>query len=435
MIAPSNPRELLECLFEIGVAAAHPKNAIPRHLPEPVAGRTFVVGAGKASAAMAHALETAWTEQGYGPLAGLVVTQYGYGVYCISIEIVEAAHPVPDEKGVTAARRILEIANDLGADDQLITLISGGGSSLLCLPPDSIGLKVKQEINAALLRSGATIREINTIRKNFSLIKGGRLACAASPARVVTLVLSDIPGDEPQLVASGPTLPDVSSVEDARRIIQRYRLKLPQSALDWLTNDSAAAPAPAELVRAGNTTELIGSAQQSLQEAANYAEGLGITTHILSDCLEGEARDVGAVHAGIVHQVLKHGQPFKAPCIVLSGGETSVSLKGNGRGGRNTEFLLSFACGTRRLPVQALSADTDGIDGSESNAGAFSDGTTIERLLAKNMDPNQLLEKNDAWTAFSELNDLFETGPTQTNVNDFRAIAIGLEGRCSIHQG
>nr|WP_210272724.1 glycerate kinase [Chthonobacter rhizosphaerae] len=415
----------MKSLYDAAVAAADPAEVIGAYLPAPVKGRTVVVGAGKASAAMAAAFEDAWEAKGHGPLEGLVVTRYGHGHPTRHIEIVEAAHPVPDEKGAATAGRIFDLVKDLGPDDQVVALISGGGSSLLSLPPDVIGKEAKRAVNKILLASGASIHEMNCVRKHLSLIKGGRLARAAHPARVISLVLSDIPGDDPALVASGPTIPDGTTRADALAIVERYRMDLPEAALAWLNSPEAEAPKPSDPDFAHDTHHVIAAAQMSLDAAAAKAREAGFTPYILSDSIEGEARDVGEVHAGIVRQVVARNQPFARPCVILSGGETTVTVRAKGRGGRNAEFLLSFAIGVAGVPgVTALAADTDGIDGSENNAGAFCDTTSSDRLFATGTNPKAFLAGNDAYSAFETLGDLLVTGPTRTNVNDFRAILI-----------
>lgn len=416
-----DPRHFLKSLFLGAVDAADPVRIIPQNLPAKPKGRTIVVGAGKASAAMAKAFEDVWD----GDLTGLVVTRYEYGVECSRIEILESAHPVPDAAGLNAATRMLEFVSGLNQDDLVVALISGGGSSLLPLPPASIGLEGKAAINDALLKSGATIHEMNCLRKYMSTIKGGRLAAAAYPARVVSLVLSDIPGDDPALVASGPTIPDGTSRDDALAIVERYKMSLPVSAMDWLRDAANIAPDPGDPRFARNEVRTIGAAQMSLLAAAEMARNAGVDAHILSDAIEGEARDVGLVHAAMARQVLMRDEPFSKPALLLSGGETTVTLRGRGRGGRNTEFLLGFAIAIRGLSgIHALAADTDGIDGSEANAGAFADGSTFDRLLEAGVDPRACLAGNDAYSAFEAIGDLLVTGPTRTNVNDFRAILL-----------
>ncbi len=421
------PREFLRMLFDAAVAAADPAVTVAKHLPAPPKGRTIVVGAGKASAAMAAALEAVW----HGPLEGLVVTRYGYGATCRKIEIVEAAHPVPDAAGETAARRMLKRVAGLTPDDLVIALISGGGSALLPLPAPGLTLADKQEVNRQLLASGMPIHDMNLIRKHLSAIKGGRLAAAAAPARVVSLVLSDIPGDDPALVASGPTIPDARGPGEARTLVARYGLQLPPAAANWIASQACAAPLPDDPAFARNSVALIASAALSLRAAADLAETNGIPTHILSDAIEGEARDIGLMHAALAREVATRNRPFQRPALLLSGGETTVTIGAAGtglkpgRGGRNSEFLLSFALKIAGLEgVHALAADTDGIDGSEPNAGAFADGGSTLRMRVAGIDPPAALAGHNAWTAFNATGDLLVTGPTRTNVNDFRAILV-----------
>ncbi|ODN70168.1 glycerate kinase type-2 family protein [Methylobrevis pamukkalensis] len=420
-----DPRGFLTALYRTAVDAADPAKIIARHLPERPKGRTVVVGAGKASAAMAQAFEDAWEAAGNGLPEGLVVTRYGYGQPCRSIEIVEAAHPVPDAAGAAAAGRIMDLVQGLGPDDLVVALISGGGSSLLSMPPESVGGEVKRAVNKVLLESGASIHEMNCVRKHLSRIKGGRLARAAHPAKVATLVISDIPGDNPALVASGPTIPDGTTRADAMAIIERYRMQLPEPAMAWLGTEAAAAPRPDDPAFARDTVAVIAAAQISLDAAAAEAREAGLDVHVLSDAIEGEARDVGSVHAALARQVALRGQPFARPCLILSGGETTVTVRAKGRGGRNSEFLLAFAIGIAGLDgVTALAADTDGIDGSEDNAGALCDGASAAAIFASGENPKTLLARNDAWGAFERSGGLLVTGPTRTNVNDFRAILI-----------
>jgi hydroxypyruvate reductase len=421
-----NARQFLKSLFDAAVAAADPERVIGDYLPAPVEGRTVVVGAGKASAAMAAAFERAWRAKGYGGLNGLVVTRYGHAHPCEDIEVIEAAHPVPDARGEAAASRIFDRVKDLGPTDQVVALISGGGSALLSMPPAAVGKDVKRAVNQVLLASGASIHEMNCVRKHLSLIKGGRLARAAHPAKVVSLVLSDVPGDNPALVASGPTLPDRTTRTEALAIIDRYRMEMPEAAMAWLRSEAAEAPRPGDPDFASDSHFVIAAAQMSLEAAARAARAAGLTPYILSDSIEGEARHVGEVHAAIARQVVAKGQPFAGPCVLLSGGETTVTLRRKGgRGGRNAEFLLAFAIGIAGIQgVTAVAADTDGIDGTEDNAGAFCDGESSARLFAKGKNPKSCLAENDAYSAFKELDDLLVTGPTRTNVNDFRAILI-----------
>ncbi|MFP9135911.1 glycerate kinase [Devosia sp. XGJD_8] len=414
-------RALLEQMFHRAVAQAQPALGVRLHLPERPAGRTVVIGAGKASAQMARAFEEAWD----GPLTGLVVTRYGYAEACSRIEIVEAAHPVPDEAGFLAARRILETVSGLSPDDLVVTLISGGGSSLLPAPAPGLTLDDEQAINRALLASGAPISVMNLIRNQFSAIKGGRLAAHCAPARVATLVVSDVPGDDPAVVASGPTIPMAGTRELARKYANLYRLDLPPHAHALLAGDDNLAPLPGDPVFARNSVRTIASAALSLEAAAELARQHGIEAAILSDSIEGESRDVAQVLAAMAREVSQRNRPFKKPVVLLSGGETTVTLRGRGRGGRNAEFLLALAIAIDGVEgISALAADTDGIDGSEDNAGAFVDGGTATRLRKAGLDPLAALAANDAWGAFNAIGDLLVTGPTGTNVNDFRAIVI-----------
>ena len=414
-------RDLLQDLFDHAVAAAQPALAIGASLPPRPAGRTVVIGAGKASAQMAKAFEEAWD----GPLKGLVVTPYGYAAPCQHIEIVEAAHPVPDPAGYLAARRIMEIVSGLSHDDLVVALISGGGSALLPQPAPGMTLEDEQAVNQALLASGAPIGVMNVIRNEVSAIKGGRLAVLAAPARVATLIVSDVPGDDPALVASGPTVPLNSTRAAARHLVSLYGIELPQAAHEVLASDVNPAPRPNDPALVHNTVRIIASASLSLEAAAARAQVLGLAAHILSDAVEGEARDVARVHAAIAREVRTRNRPFAKPAVILSGGETTVTLRGAGRGGRNAEFLLAFAiaiAGTEG--ITALAADTDGIDGAGDNAGAVADGGTATRMRAASIDPLAALADNDAYNAFRAVDGLFMTGPTGTNVNDFRAIIV-----------
>ena len=414
-------KTFLVSLFEAAVAAADPEITIKDHLPERPKGRTIVVGAGKGAAQMAAAFEKAWD----GPLEGTVVTRYGYAAPCARIEVIEAAHPVPDQAGLAAARRLMERVYGLTEDDLVVALICGGGSALLPAPAGELTLDDEIAVNRALLASGAPIAAMNAVRKHVSAIKGGRLAAAASPARVVSLVVSDIPGDDPALVASGPTVPDATTRADALAIVAAYSMKLPAAVMAHLASPGAEAPRPGDPRFSSNTVAVIASAAQSLEAAAAAAQAQGIAAVILSDSIEGEARDVGSVHAAIAREVAAKGRPFARPVVMLSGGETTVTLRGKGKGGRNSEFLLSFALGVDGVArIEALAADTDGIDGSEDNAGAFADGTSVSRMRAAGVDAKAALAGNDAFTAFAATGDLFSPGPTGTNVNDFRAILI-----------
>lgn len=415
-------RSFLASLFDAAVAAADPQKVITAHLPARPKGRTVVVGAGKGAAQMAKALEACWD----GPLTGVVVTRYGFGVACDRIEIIEASHPVPDEAGLVASRRLLEAVSGLSADDLVIALVSGGGSALLPAPPEGLTLADEIAVNNALLASGAPISAMNVVRKHLSMIKGGRLAAAAHPAKVVSLIVSDIPGDIPSLVASGPTVPDRTTRHDALRAIDRYRLALPQSVERHIRSAAAGAPHPDDPRFAGNEVRIIASAGVSLAAAAAAARRRGVEAVVLSDAIEGEAREVAHMHAAMAIHVVERNEPFCKPVVLLSGGETTVTLAGKGKGGRNSEFLLSLAIDIDgRTDITAIAADTDGIDGSEDNAGAFADGNSIARLAVRSLDARKLLDANDSWSAFHAIGDLFIPGPTGTNVNDFRAILIG----------
>lgn len=417
----ADPRQLLRAMFDAAVAAAQPALVMPPHLPSPPRGRTIVVGAGKASAAMAQALERHWP----GPLEGLVVTRYGHAVACQRIEIVEASHPVPDAAGEAAARRMLALVQGLGPDDLVVALLSGGGSALLALPAEGLTLAHKQEVGRALLRSGASIDEMNCVRKHLSAIKGGRLAAAAHPAPLVTLAISDVPGDDPSIIASGPTVADPSTLADARAILAKYAITPPAPVEAHLAGADSETPKPGDPRLVGAGTVLVATPLRSLEAAAGVARTASVTPVILGDALEGEAREVARVMAGIARSVRAHGHPSTAPCVLLSGGETTVTVKGEGRGGRNTEFLLALAIALDGLPgVHAIACDTDGIDGSEDNAGALMTDGTLAGAADSGLDAKASLAGNDAYGLFAALGDLVVTGPTLTNVNDFRAVLI-----------
>jgi hydroxypyruvate reductase len=423
MTATNTPdrRPLLRRMFDAAIAAAQPALCLPPHLPGKPKGRTIVIGAGKASAAMARALEDHWD----GPLEGLVVTRYGYEVPCQRIEIVQAAHPVPDAAGLRATERIRELVTGLSADDLVIALISGGGSSLLVGPAPGLTLEHKQAVNKALLASGASISEMNCVRRHLSAVKGGRLAAACHPARVLTLLISDVPGDNPMDIASGPTVGDPTTRADALAIIQRYRIDVPVPVRAWLEREDSESIKPGDERLQRIDTRIITAPQMALEAAAQVAREAGVTPYILGDSLEGEARDVGKVLAGFTRQVVMHGQPFQTPCVLLSGGETTVTLRGQGRGGRNVECLLSLAVALDGLPgVHALAGDTDGVDGVEEIAGACITPDTLERAWAQGINPRSSLDDNDGHGFFQALGDAVVTGPTLTNVNDFRAIVI-----------
>jgi hydroxypyruvate reductase len=414
-------RNVLMGLFRAAVEAADPMRIVPPHLPAAGRGRTLVIGAGKASAQMARAVELNWKE----PIQGLVVTRYGHKVPTERIEIVEAAHPVPDQAGLDAATRMLRLVQGLTPDDLVLCLISGGGSALLPLPVPGLTLSDKQQVNRALLRSGATISEMNCVRKHLSAIKGGRLGAACAPARVVTLLISDVPGDDPSVIASGPTVPDPTTCAEALAILQKYSISEPASAIDYLRKAHDETPKPGDPRLARAEARLIGTPQASLEAAAEFSEAAGFTPMILSDAIEGEARDVALVHAAIARQAANRGQPVHPPCVLLSGGETTVTVRGQGRGGRNAEFLLALAIALEGHPrVHAIACDTDGIDGTEDNAGAIAGPDTLQRAAALSLRAKDFLADNDGYTFFSRLGDLVVTGPTLTNVNDFRAILI-----------
>lgn len=418
-----DPRTFLTALFRCAVKAADPRDALAAHLPERPKGRTVVVGAGKASSRMAAALESLWE----GPLEGVVIDRHGEVTPTGRVKVLQAAHPVPDENGIAGSRALLEAVRGLTADDLVIALVSGGGSALMPLPGGRLTLEDERAVNRALLNSGAPIVAMNIVRKHISAIKGGRLAKAAAPARVVSLLVSDVAGDNPAMVASGPTVADLTTPQDALDVISEYRIDLPRQVMAHLHSAAALAPRPDDPDFARNTSVVIASARTSLNAAADLARTMGIEAAVLSDAIEGEAKDVARMHAAMARQVKRFGEPFKRPVVMLSGGETTVTLTGGpaGKGGRNTEFLLSLARGIEgSAGIDALAADTDGIDGSEDNAGAFADGQSLARMRAAGVDPKKALCNHDAWSAFAAIGDLFVTGRTGTNVNDFRAILV-----------
>ena len=415
------PRELLLSVFQAALAAADPALCVPPHLPAAPKGRTVVVGAGKASAAMARAVEDHWQ----GALSGLVITRYGHAVPCSRIEIVEAAHPVPDEAGRQAAARILDMVQGLSADDLVLCLISGGGSALLSLPAPGLSLEDKQAVNRALLKCGATISEMNCLRKHLSAIKGGRLAAAAAPARTVSLLISDVPGDDPSIIASGPTVPDPSSSADALAVLEKYAIEAPEAVVAHLRGGRDETPKPGDPRLAGAEAVLIASPQGSLEAAARAAREAGVTPYILGDRIEGEARQVAEMHADIARQAAARGEPVAPPALILSGGETTVTVRGKGRGGRNAEFLLALTVALDGAPgIHAIACDTDGIDGTEDNAGALTGPDSLARAAGLGLDARARLAENDGYGFFEALGDLVKTGPTLTNVNDFRAILV-----------
>jgi hydroxypyruvate reductase len=415
------PRKLLREMFDAAVAAAQPDVCVPPHLPPRPRGRLIVIGAGKASATMARAVETHID----GPLEGLVVTRYGHRVPCERIEIVEAAHPVPDAAGAEAARRILEKVRGLTTDDLVLCLISGGGSALLPAPAPGLTLADKQAINQALLRSGANISEMNCVRRHLSAIKGGRLGAACHPAKVVTLLISDVPGDDPTDIASGPTVPDPTTCADALGILRRYAIDIPPNVRHVLESGEDETVKPGDPRLVGAETRIIATPQMALEAATGVARAAGVPAHILSDRLQGESRDVGSVIGAIALQVSARGEPFAAPCVLLSGGETSVTVRGTGRGGRNVEFLLSLALTLdAHAGIHAIAADTDGVDGQEETAGALLAPDSLPRAWRAGLNPRESLDNNDAHAFFEALDDRVITGPTLTNVNDFRAVLI-----------
>ena len=443
MIAPNatapdpiqQPQAFLEYLYWTAVRRALPAHTLAPFLPAPpVNGRTLVLGAGKASGAMAQALDALWPKDA--PVSGLVITRYDHipplpAGNPSRIEIVEAAHPVPDAAGLQASERMLALTQGLTENDLVLCLISGGGSALLTLPAEALALADKQRINRALLDSGANISEMNCVRKHLSRIKGGRLAAACAPARVVTLLISDVPGDEPSVIASGPTVPDPSSCADALAVLQRYQIDIPPALRAQLESGALETPKPGDAIFARNTVQLIATPQQSLEAAADAARAAGIAAHILSDEIEGESREVGKVHAALARAVALRGAPFVRPCVVLSGGETTVTVKPlpagtpRGQGGRAGEFCMGLAAGLQgQAGVYALAADTDGIDGTQSNAGARVGPDTLARAAAHGQKLPEFMDRNDACGFFGPLDDLFVTGPTYTNVNDFRALLI-----------
>ena len=430
----TQPREFLHHLYLAAVRRALPLHTTAAHLPPPPKGRTVVIGAGKAGGAMAQAVEALWPADA--PLSGVVVTRYHHtpprpAGLKQRIEVIEASHPVPDAAGLAASQRILQLVQGLGADDLVLCLISGGGSALLTLPAEGLTLEDKQRINKALLASGANIGEMNCVRKHLSRIKGGRLAAACAPAQVVTLTISDVPGDDPSVIASGPTVPDATTCADALAILKRYQIEVPAPVLAALEKGELETPKPGSPIFNGHRVNMIATPQQSLEAAAEAARAAGLNAYILSDEMEGESREVGKVHAALARAVARHGQPFARPCVILSGGETTVTVRPvpageqRGRGGRAGEFCMGLALALQGQPgVWALAADTDGIDGMEENAGAWVEPGTLARAQALGMKVERDLDRNDAYGFFQPLGDLVVTGPTHTNVNDFRALLV-----------
>ncbi|MFM8625151.1 MAG: glycerate kinase [Betaproteobacteria bacterium] len=419
-------RDLLRALFEAAIASAQPSVALPPHLPEPasIKGRLIVIGAGKASAAMARAVETHWAAHA-DRISGLVITRLGYSVPCERIEIVQASHPVPDQAGLQAAARIAALVQGLSADDFVLCLLSGGGSALMPAPAEGLSLTDKQSINSELLKSGASIGEINCVRRHLSTLKGGRLAALCQPARVLTLLISDVPGDELTDIASGPTVADPSTCADALAVLRRYRITVPEVVRTLLESGRGETLKPGDPRLSRCQTRLISSPQIGLEAAARVARQAGYAVGILGDSLEGEAREVGRVLAGIALQTARYRQPLPPPCILLSGGETTVTVRGQGRGGRNVECLLALALSLKgQAGIWALAADTDGVDGAEEIAGALIAPDTLERARAIGVSAAARLDDNDGHGFFGALGDSIITGPTLTNINDFRAILI-----------
>jgi len=429
-----DPAQFLRQLFDAAVARAQPLLNMPACLPAVPRGRTLVLGAGKAAGAMAHALETLWPMDA--PISGLVVTRYHHtpprpAGLLQRIEVVEAAHPVPDVAGLKASERMMTLCQGLTQEDLVICLVSGGGSALLTLPADGLTLADKQQINRALLESGANILEMNTVRKHLSRIKGGRLAVACHPAQVVTLTISDVPGDDPAVIASGPTVPDASTCEQAIAILERYRIALPEPVWAALRSSTLETPKPADPVFQGHSVQMLATPQQSLQAAADMARLAGLNAYILSDEMEGESREVGKVHAALARAAARGEGPFQKPCVILSGGETTVTVRPQapdtprGKGGRAGEFCLGLALALQgQTGVWGLAADTDGIDGVEDNAGALVIPDTLARADALGLKPLVFLDRNDSYRFFEALGNLVVSGPTHTNVNDFRALLV-----------
>jgi len=418
---PAAPQAFLDELMRAAIAAADPLKAVPPYLPEPPIGRTVVLGAGKGSAAMAKAVEDHWS----GELSGLIVTRYDYGVPCERIEIVEAAHPVPDAAGREAAGRILDLARDLGPDDLCLALMSGGASALLTRPADGISFADKQEVNRLLLRSGANITEMNTVRKHLSAIKGGHLARAVAPARLCTLMISDVPGDDPAVIGSGPTVPDGTTFAAARAVIEKYAIVLPDSVSEHLERAADETPKPGDPAFQGTTSHMVARPRASLDAAADLARRAGVQTLILGDRVEGEAREVAAAHAAMATETRDKMTGADQPIVLLSGGELTVTIAGHGRGGPNGEYMLAMARALDGAPaIFGLAIDTDGIDGSVDNAGAAISPDTLARAAAAGLDPQASLLDNDSYGFFAALGDLVMTGPTYTNVNDFRAVLV-----------
>ncbi len=430
----THPREFLLALYQAAVQRALPLHNTATYLPKPPKGRTIVLGAGKAGAAMAQAVEAHWPSDAH--LEGLVVTRYHHtpprpAGLVQRIEVIEASHPVPDAAGLAAAQRIMAMTQGLTADDLVLCLVSGGGSALLTLPVDGLDFADKQRINQALLSSGANISEMNCVRKHLSQIKGGQLAAACAPAQVVTLTISDVPGDDPGIIASGPTVPDVTTCAQALAILQRYNIAIPAAVQSQLQSGALETPKPGDARFAGHVVHMTATPQQSLEAAATLARAAGLNAYILSDEIEGESREVGKVHAALARAAAHGKGAFTKPCVILSGGETTVTVRprkdnqARGRGGRAGEFCMGLALALQGVEgVYAIAADTDGIDGVEDNAGAYVVPDTLQRAASQALKIDDYLDRNDAYGYFSALGDLVITGPTHTNVNDFRALLV-----------
>ena len=419
-------KNILIDLFKESVKSADPSVVLEKYIPKPPKGRIVVIGAGKASARMAKVFEQIWLKRGYGKLEGIVLTRYGHGEKCKFIEIIEASHPVPDKAGIEGTNKIINLVSNLERKDLLVFLVSGGGSSLMVAPKENINLKEKQNITDSLLRSGASISEINCVRKKLSRVKGGNLAALAYPAKILTLAISDVPGDDPSVIASGPTFPDSSNSQEALEVIKRYKIVCSNNVISLLTSKDKDNLGRSNKIFSNSSYKIIASSQNSLKSSANFIKSKGFKPIILSDSMEGDADTVGIIHGAIAKQIIKYGSPFKPPLCILSGGETTVKVNNlKGRGGRNTQFLLSLAIHLNSEEnIYSIACDTDGIDGVESNAGAIIFPDSLKRGLKIGIHARDYLNRNDAYTFFHKLKDLVFTGPTKTNVNDFRALII-----------
>jgi len=424
IIVPHDPRELLLGLFHAMVEAANPARLLPSRLPDPPRGRTLVIGAGKAAAAMAKTVEEQWAAA----LSGLVVTRYGHGLPCERVEVVEAGHPFPDAVGADAAARMLDLVRGLSAGDLVLALFSGGGSALLTLPAPGLPITDLQEVNRQLLLSGATIGDINCVRKHLSAIAGGRLGAACYPASVITFLISDVPGDDPAVIASGPTVADPTTFAHARAVADHHRLRLPETVRRHLEEAADETPKPGDPRLANGETVMLATPGEALEAAAARARAAGLEPIVLGADLQGESRRLATTHAELIRTTPRRRGTGSPPAVLLSGGETTVTVGGEGRGGRNTEYLLALGLALETAGaaqgVFALAADTDGIDGTEDNAGAFLSPDSLRRATAAGLDPRSFLDANDSHGFFRKLDDLLVTGPTRTNVNDFRAALL-----------